>query len=112
MLDKKWLLVYLAGVIEILWVIGLKYSDSLPTWSATIVLIALSFLVLIKAVEALPSATVYATFTGIGTAGTNIVGLLVFGEEFSFSKIFFILLLIMGVVGLKLVTHGPEDDEV
>ncbi|WP_415932144.1 DMT family transporter, partial [Zhenpiania hominis] len=66
-----------------------------------------SFLVLIKAMESLPSATVYAVFTGIGTAGTNVVDTLVFGESFSFLKVFFIALLLAGVIGLKLVTHRP-----
>ena len=48
-----------------------------------------------------------AVFTGIGTAGTNVVDTLVFGESFSFLKIFFIALLLAGVIGLKLVTHRP-----
>lgn len=106
-MNKHWLLVYAAGIIEILWVIGLKHSDAWYEWVLTILLLASSFFVLIKAMESLPSATVYAVFTGIGTAGTNVVDTLVFGESFSFLKLFFIALLLAGVIGLKLVTHRP-----
>ena len=88
-MNKHWLLVYAAGIIEILWVIGLKHSDAWYEWVLTILLLASSFFVLIKAMESLPSAT------------------LVFGESFSFLKVFFIALLLAGVIGLKLVTHRP-----
>ena len=70
-LNKHWLLVYAAGIIEILWVIGLKHSDAWYEWVLTILLLASSFFVLIKAMESLPSATVYAVFTGIGTAAVS-----------------------------------------
>ena len=95
-MNKHWLLVYAAGIIEILWVIGLKHSDAWYEWVLTILLLASSFFVLIK------------VFTGIGTAGTNVVDTLVFGESFSFLKVFFIALLLAGVIGLKLVTHRPS----
>ena len=100
-MNKHWLLVYAAGIIEILWVIGLKHSDAWYEWVLTILLLASSFFVLIKAMESLPSATVYAVFTGIGTAGAHVVDTLVF------LKVFFIALLLAGVIGLKLVTHRP-----
>ena len=109
-MNKGWLYVFAAGMIEVLWVIGLKYSESWYEWAATIILLCLSFYVLIKASESIPVATTYAVFTGIGTAGTTVVGMLVFGDEFSWLKILFIGLLLVGIIGLKLIT--PEEEAV
>lgn len=109
--NRSWLLVIIAGVIEVLWAAGLKHSDDFISWSATILLIYISFVVLIKATQILPVATVYAVFTGIGTAGTVLVEILLFGEPFSGTKIFFILLLLSGVIGLKLVTPASNEKE-
>lgn len=74
-------------------------------------LIYLSFVVLLKAIEKVPVATAYAVFTGIGTAGTVLIEMIAFGEPFSWTKVFFILLLLVGVVGLKLVTTEPSEKE-
>ncbi|MDR4947844.1 DMT family transporter [Neobacillus cucumis] len=103
-MNRNWVLVILAGLIEVLWAIGLKHSSNWLSWTGTILLIYLSFTILVKAIKSLPVATVYAIFTGIGTAGTVVVEMLIFGEAFSWTKVFFILLLLSGVVGLKLVT--------
>ena len=70
-------------------------------------MIVLSFYVLLSAMKALPCATVYAVFTGLGTAGTNIVDMVFFGEAFSWTKIMLIVLLLCGIIGLKLTT--PQD---
>ncbi|MBM7694868.1 paired small multidrug resistance pump [Peribacillus deserti] len=110
-MSRSWALVILAGLIEIFWAIGLKHSTNGITWAGTIFLIYLSFVVLIKATKAVPVATVYAVFTGIGTAGTVLVDMIVFGEPFSWTKIFFILILLIGVLGLKLVTKKSDKQE-
>ena len=107
-MNRHWMLVLLAGVIEILWAIGLKYASSWLTWLAVAALIYVSFVVLLKALEKVPVATAYAVFTGIGTAGTVIVEMAVFGEPFSWNKIFFIGMLLAGVIGLKLVTADSD----
>lgn len=109
-MSKDWLYVILAGIVEILWVTGLKYSDSWFEWAGTIIMICLSFYLLIQATRTVPVATVYAIFTGIGTAGTVIVGILVFGDAFSWTKMLFLALLLVGILGLKLIT--PEEEEV
>ncbi|MDN7245896.1 multidrug efflux SMR transporter [Planococcus shenhongbingii] len=106
-----WMLVIVAGIIEILWAIGLKYASSVMAWVVVAVLIYISFVVLLKALEKVPVATAYAVFTGIGTAGTVIVEMVVFGEPFSWTKVFFISLLLAGVIGLKLVTADPDKKE-
>lgn len=110
-MNRNWALVYLAGLLEILWAIGLKHSDSFLSWGITLGLIYISFVVLIEATKRVPVATAYAVFTGIGTAGTVIVDIIVFGEAFSFLTIFFILLLLAGVLGLKLVTADSDGKE-
>lgn len=108
-MNRNWIYVYLAGITEILWAIGLKYSDAWWEWCITFVLIIMAFVLTIKASEALPVATVYVVFTGIGAVGTNLVDIFVFREPVSVMKVVFIVLLIAGIIGLKLVTDGPED---
>ena len=111
-MNRSWIYVYLSGITEILWAIGLKYSDAWWEWVLTFTLIIMAFVLTIKASEAMPVATVYVVFTGIGAVGTNRVDILVFREPVSVMKIVFIVLLIAGIIGLKLVTDKPEDSGV
>lgn len=111
-MNRSWIYVYLSGITEILWAVGLKYSDAWWEWVLTFTLIIMAFVLTIKASEALPVATVYVVFTGIGAVGTNLVDILVFREPVSVMKIVFIVLLIAGIIGLKLVTDKPEDSGV
>lgn len=111
-MNRSWIYVYLSGITEILWAIGLKYSDAWWEWVLTFTIIIMAFVLTIKASEALPVATVYVVFTGIGAVGTNLVDILVFREPVSVMKIVFIVLLIAGIIGLKLVTDKPEDSGV
>jgi paired small multidrug resistance pump len=104
-MNRNWTYVIIAGIIEILWATGLKYSHNWISWIVTLLLIGVSFIVLMKATKKVPVATAYAVFTGIGTGGTVLTEMVVFGEPFSWQKIIFILLLIAGVIGLKLVTN-------
>ncbi|HHV36057.1 MAG TPA: multidrug efflux SMR transporter [Syntrophomonadaceae bacterium] len=105
-----WLNVVLAGIVEIFWVIGLRYSQNLWQWTATIIMIILSFYLIIKACERLPSGTVYATFTGIGASSIVLIDFVVFNADFSWVKVLLIGLIIFGVVGLKLTTVEKEFD--
>jgi paired small multidrug resistance pump len=110
-MNRNWVIVIVAGLIEVLWALGLKHSTNWWSWAGTALLIYLSFVLLVKATKTLPVATVYAIFTGIGTAGTVVVEMVVFGVPFSWTKVFFILLLLSGVVGLKLVTNESSKKE-
>lgn len=103
-MNRNWIYVLLAGLIEILWVIGLKHAQQLWEWAAVLVTIVLSFYLIMKAAQRIPVGTVYAVFTGIGTAGTVTTEMLAFGEPFRLSKIILIAILLAGVIGLKLVT--------
>ena len=107
-MTKYWLLVLIAGLIEVGWAMGLKYADTLPLWIGVIALIVLSFYILIIATNKLPVSTVYAVFTGIGTAGTVIVETLLFNEPFNLTKVGFIALLLVGVIGLKMLSGENE----
>ena len=90
--------------------IGLRYSDSFLEWTGTAVLIIFSFFFIIKACEKIPAGTVYAIFTGSGAAAIVLVDFIIFDANFSISKAFFIGLIIIGVVGIKMTTEGNQDD--
>jgi paired small multidrug resistance pump len=89
-------------------VIGLKYSSSIQEWIGTILCIGITFILLTFANKKLPIGTTYTVFTGVGTVGTILVDILFFGEELKAIKAFFIFMLIIGVLGLKLVTSTDD----
>lgn len=109
-MNRNWLMVIGAGAMEVAWVTGLKHSAVWWEWLLTIIAIILSFDVLIRATRVLPVGTVYAVFTGLGTAGTVVMEMLVFGEPFSWTKMMFILVLLAGVIGLKMVTNTKGEE--
>jgi quaternary ammonium compound-resistance protein SugE len=102
-----WFALLLAGLLEIGWALGLKYSDGLTRfWPslAMLVAIALSFALLAVALRSIPFGTAYALWTGIGAAGTVIVGMTAFGEPADLFRVTCLVLIIAGMVGLKLAT--------
>ncbi|WP_334072784.1 DMT family transporter [Paenibacillus sp. A14] len=115
-MNRYWNLIWIAGALEIGWVIGLKHSYNVWTWVGTILALGFSTYLLIRSTAKLPVGTAYAVFTGIGTAGTVLAEMVLFGEPFRILKILLILLLVSGVIGLKIVTAesggeaGPEVD--
>lgn len=105
-----WAYVFWAGVIEILWVLGLKYSQHPLHWAGTAVLITASFYLIIKACEKLPAGTVYAVFTGMGATGITLVDFLVLKTPFHWAKPVLIGLILTGITGIRLTTApGPEE---
>ena len=102
---RYWVQVVIAGLFEVVWVIGLKHASSPIEWGVTLVAIFLSFYWMIEAGNHLPVGTVYAVFVGIGTTGTVLLEALLFKQPLSFVRIMFIVMLLIGVVGLKLVTR-------
>ena len=102
---SPWLALFAAGLLEIAWALGLKYSDGLtrfwPT-AATVVAILLSFGLMALALRSLPFGTAYAVWTGIGAAGSIIVGMLIFSESTDPVRILCLTLIVAGMVGLKL----------
>ena len=102
-----WIILVLAGLLEIGWAIGLKYSAGftrlLPS-VLTVVSMLGSVVMLGLALRTLPLGTAYAIWTGIGTVGTAIFGIMVLGEPASAARIACIALIVSGILGLKLLS--------
>lgn len=102
-----WILLFLAGLFETAWAIGLKYTDGFTRlWPTvgTVLAMVISVGLLGLAVKSLPMGTAYAIWTGIGAAGTVILGIFLFGEPATAARLGCVGLILAGVVGLKLVT--------
>lgn len=101
-----WVLVLGAGVFEIVWAVGLRYSDGFTRlWPSVITVAAmgLSVLLLGLSLKAIPLGTAYAIWGGIGTVGVAIVGVMLYQEPATFLRIGSIALITLGIIGLKLV---------
>jgi|SRR5262245_57335045 len=100
-----WFWLALAGLLEVVWAVGLKMSDGFSrlSWSlATVATLVSSFVFLGAAVKSIPIGTAYAVWTGIGAVGVALCGMMLFGESKEGVRIFFILLIVTGIAGLKL----------
>lgn len=103
-----WLFLLISGLLEVVWAIGLKYTDGFTKLAPslfTISAMAVSFLFFSLALRTLPMGTAYAVWVGIGAAGVALVGMLYFGEPSDMARILCLILIVSGVIGLKLVTH-------
>ena len=112
-MNNDWIKVFIAAFFEVFWVIGLKYANDFWTWAGTAIAIFISFYLMIMAGRKLPVGTVYAVFVGLGTAGTVFSEILFFDEPLKVEKVLLILVLLVGIIGLKLVTTDKvqEGDE-
>jgi quaternary ammonium compound-resistance protein SugE len=102
-----WLALFVAGLLEVGWAIGLKYTEGFTrlgptTW--TVAAMVASVVLLGWAMKTLPVGTAYAVWTGIGAAGTVVLGILLFGEPATVVRLACVGLILAGIVGLKLVT--------
>lgn len=102
-----WLILAIAGLFETAWAIGLKYTEGFtrlwPTvW--TVIAMVISVFMLGLAMRTLPVGTAYAVWTGIGTIGTVILGIYLFGEPADAGRIFCVGLIVAGIIGLKLLS--------
>ena len=107
-----WIYVIVGGILEIGWATGLSLSEGFtkPVPSMiTALLILVSFYFFSQSMRLLPIGTAYAVFTGIGAAGTALIGMVFLNEGISLMKISFILLLIFGVIGLKMSDKEEPD---
>ncbi|HEC74396.1 MAG TPA: quaternary ammonium compound efflux SMR transporter SugE [Methylophaga aminisulfidivorans] len=102
-----WVYLLVAGVLEVVWATGLKYSDGLtrlwPTVIAVVTVTA-SLYLLGLAMKSLPMGTAYTIWTGIGAVGTVVLGIVVLGESASPVRLISIALIVLGAIGLK-VSH-------
>ncbi|MCW5772438.1 MAG: quaternary ammonium compound efflux SMR transporter SugE [Rhodospirillaceae bacterium] len=102
-----WLYLVVAGLFEVGWAIGLKYTEGFSRlWPslATVAAMAVSLALLGLALRTLPVGTAYAVWTGIGAVGTAILGMILFGDSAAVARLACIGLIVAGIVGLKLVT--------
>ena len=103
--NLPWLQLFLAGLCEIGWAIGLKYTDGfnrpLPT-VFTLAAMGLSFWLLAQAMRSIPLGTAYAVWTGIGAAGTVLLGIVLFGESVNAMRLGGVALVVLGILALRL----------
>ncbi|HCJ30390.1 MAG TPA: quaternary ammonium compound-resistance protein SugE, partial [Pseudomonas sp.] len=101
----SWIILLLAGLFEIGWAVGLKFTEGfsrpLPT-ALTILAMLISLALLGLAMKELPLGTAYAIWTGVGAVGTVIAGILLFGETLSLLRVGSVVLICLGLFGLKL----------
>ncbi|MCF5231744.1 quaternary ammonium compound efflux SMR transporter SugE [Pseudomonas edaphica] len=101
----SWIILFFAGLFEVGWAVGLKYTDGfskpLPT-ALTIAAMAISLGLLGLAMKELPLGTAYAIWTGVGAVGTVIAGIILFGESMAMFRLASVALIICGLVGLKI----------
>lgn len=103
-----WLILFIAGLFEVGWAIGLKYTEGFSRYplagAGTGAAMVISMLLLGYAMRSLPVGTSYAVWTGIGSLGTVLLGIILFGESVSPQRIACLLLIISGIMGLKFLT--------
>lgn len=104
----QWFILFLAGLLEVVWAVGLKYTEGFTRLTPSIItgaaMIA-SVVLLGLAMRTLPLGTAYAIWVGIGAAGTVIAGIFLFNEPTSLLRLGSVALIGLGVIGLKLATH-------
>ncbi len=102
-----WIFLFLAGLLEVGWALGLKYTDGFTKLVPSLLTVAAmigSFLLLGQALRVLPIGTAYAIWTGIGAVGTAILGMVLFQEPRDLARILCIVLIVTGIIGLKFTT--------
>lgn len=102
-----WIYLTIAGLLEVAWAVGLKYTHGFTrTWPSLFTAAAMvaSFVLLSRALKTIPVGTGYAVWTGIGAAGTALIGILFLGESREILRLVCLVLIVAGVLGLKLLS--------
>jgi quaternary ammonium compound-resistance protein SugE len=105
----SWLILFLAGLLEVCWAVGLKYTNGFTRPLPSVLVgsaIAASLFLLAQAARTLPIGTAYAVWVGIGALGAAVAGVILFGEPLTAGRSLFLLLLLVAVIGLKLTVPG------
>jgi quaternary ammonium compound-resistance protein SugE len=108
-MSTAWLLLIAAGLLEVVWAIGLKYTEGFSRLVPSVITIAAmiaSVWLLAMALKSIPVGTGYAVWTGIGAVGTAILGIILFNEAATIARIACIGLIVAGIFGLKLVSSS------
>ncbi|WP_182002497.1 quaternary ammonium compound efflux SMR transporter SugE [Klebsiella variicola] len=104
----SWIILFIAGLLEVVWAIGLKYTHGFTRLTPSVITVTamiVSIVLLSWAMRSLPVGTAYAVWTGIGAVGAAIPGILLLGESASLARIASLALIVAGIIGLKLSTH-------
>ena len=104
----SWIILFIAGLLEVVWAIGLKYTHGFTRLTPSVITVTamiVSIVMLSWAMRTLPVGTAYAVWTGIGAVGAALTGILLLGESASLARIASLALIVAGIVGLKLSTH-------
>jgi quaternary ammonium compound-resistance protein SugE len=107
-MSLPWIALLVAGLLEVCWAVGLKYTDGFrrPLPSVLVILaIAASMFLLSWAARALPIGTAYAIWVGIGALGAAVLGIVLFDEPFTAARMGFLVLLLVSIVGLKVTSN-------
>lgn len=105
---NPWIILTVAGLFEVCWSIGLKYTEGftrLVPSIFTLVTLAISMVLLARATQTLPIGTAYAVWVGIGAFGAAVMGIILFKEPVSLGRLFFLTLLILSIIGLKITAR-------
>ncbi len=105
--DMQWFLLILAGVFEVAWAIAMKYSNGFTVLIPSVITVVgyiASAVFLALALKHLPLGTAYAMWTGFGIVGTTVLGVLLFNERLSIPQVICVILIVIGIVGLKLLS--------
>lgn len=103
----SWLILFIAGLLEVVWAIGLKYTHGFTRLIPSVITVTamiVSVVMLSWAMKSLPTGTAYAVWTGIGAVGAAITGIVLFGESASPARLLSLALIVAGIIGLKLST--------
>lgn len=107
-MSLAWVYLGIAGILEVCWAIGLKYTDGFTRlWPSvfTLITLAASMFLLAKAAQTLPIGTAYAIWVGIGALGAAILGIFLFQEPVTAARLGFLGLLLVAIIGLKMTAH-------
>ncbi|MFQ1042007.1 DMT family transporter [Gilliamella sp. CG16] len=100
-INKEWGFVILTCFFELCWILGFSVATEYWHWMIIITLIIVDFTFLTNACKTIPTGTVYAIFSGVGAVGATIIDMVLFGKEIKMMQLFFVALIIIGVVQLK-----------
>lgn len=103
----SWIYLFIAGLFEIVWAIGLKYTQGFTRPLPSVITVAgmiVSFYFLALATKVLPIGTAYAIWTGIGAVGAVTLGIILFKEPFDLLRVIFLLFIVTGIIGLKVIS--------
>lgn len=101
--STAWLVLFVAGLLEVTWAIGLKYTEGFSKMLPTMIVLTIaggSFILLAQAMKTIPVGTAYAVWTGIGVLGAATLGIFLFHDPVNLQRVIFLLMIMFGIAGL------------